>query len=344
MGIIFALLIFSAIITIHEFGHFIIAKKNHIDVMEFAIGMGPKLIGKEYKGTLYSIRLLPIGGFCAMGEDDTDVENLTENSFNNKSVWARMAVIFAGPAANFILAFLLSVILVGWLGYDQPVAGGIVENSPAWEAGLQEGDRIVKMDNKTIHIFREITVYNQMNAGKEVKVTYERDGKRDTVAIQPQKSEDGSYLFGISGNGNTKANPLTALQYGLYEVKYWISTTIDSLKMLFTGAVGVDQLSGPVGIVNLVDDSYDANKVYGIGAVVSTFMNIAILISANLGVMNLLPIPALDGGRLLFLIVEAIRGKKWSQEKESMINFAGFALLMALMVFVMFNDIKRILF
>ena len=152
------------------------------------------------------------------------------------------------------------------------------------------------------------------------------------------------YRFGIGGGGNTKANVLTAVQYGVYEVKFWICTTLDSLRMLVTGKIGVDQLSGPVGIVNVVDDTYQQSKSYGLYMVAVQLLNIAILLSANLGVMNLLPLPALDGGRLVFLAIEAVRRKRIPPEKEGYVHLVGITLLMALMVFVMFNDIKRIFF
>lgn len=343
MGIIFAILIFSFIVFFHELGHFLLAKKNGIDVEEFAIGMGPNLIAKEYKGTKYCIKLLPIGGLCMMGEDEEATDS--PSNFNNKSVWARISVIAAGPVFNFILAFIFSVIIIGMAGYDKPVLSSVEEGYPAYEAGIREGDTIVKMNGKKINIFREITMYNQYNQGEETEIVYLHDGEKKTVTVNPKYDEElGYYRFGIGGGAYTKANPVTALQYGVYEVKFWICTTIDSLKMLITRQIGADQLSGPVGIVNVVDDTYQQSKSYGAYVVAVQFLNIAILLSANLGVMNLLPIPALDGGRLVFLIIEAIRRKRIPPEKEAYVHLAGMALLMALMVFVMFNDIKRVFF
>lgn len=343
MGIIIAILIFSFIIFFHELGHFTLAKKNGIDVEEFAIGMGPALFSKEYHGTLYSVRLFPIGGYCAMGEDDAATDSA--GNFNNKSVWARIAVIAAGAVFNFILAFVCAIVLIGLVGYDQPVVGSLTNGYPAEAAGLQPGDRIVEMNDKNIHIFREIQIYNQFHQGEEVDVTYERNGKEHTVSLEPKYNKELEYyMLGVNGSGNTKANPWTALKYGAYEVKYWIDTTISSLKMLVTGQIGLDQLSGPVGIVDVVDDTYQQSKDYGVLSVVASMLNIAILISANLGVMNLLPLPALDGGRLVFLIIEAIRKKRIPPEKEGYVHFVGIVLLMVLMVVVMFNDIQRIFF
>ena len=342
MGIILAILVFGLIIFVHEFGHFLLAKVNGIRVHEFAIGMGPKLIGFEKGETKYAIRLLPIGGYCAMGEDDMD--DVSEGSFNSKSVWARMSVVVAGAVFNFVLAFIFAVIVVGFTGYDAPVISGTVEGYPADVAGMQEGDEILKLNNKRIHVWREVTYYNMFHPGEEVTITFERDGERHEITITPQQDENGNYLMGVTSPASyQKANVFTALKYGAYEVKFWVSTTVESLKMLITGVVGADQLSGPVGIVDVVDDTYQESKQYGFLVVMLSMLNIGILISANLGVMNLLPIPALDGGRLVFLIVEAIRGKRVPPEKEGIVHGIGMVLLLALMAYVLFNDVMRLL-
>ena len=276
-----------------------------------------------------------------MGEDDVD--DMSEGSFNSKSVWARMSVVVAGAVFNFLLALVFSMIVIGYTGYDEPVISGVVEGFPAQEVGLTEGDRIVKMNNKKINIWREITYYNMFHPGETVELIYERDGEKREVTITPKKDQDGNYLIGITSPAQyQKANLLTAVQYGVYEVKFWICTTLESLKMLVTGDVGVDQLSGPVGIVNVVDETYQQSKNYGVMVVIMQMLNIGILLSANLGVMNLLPLPALDGGRLVFMIVEAIRGKRVPPDKEGWVHGIGMILLLALMAFVMFNDVKRL--
>ncbi len=343
MGIILAIIIFSFIVFFHELGHFLLAKKNGVDVQEFAIGMGPALYSREYKGTRYAVRIFPIGGFCAMGEDDEVTDS--PGNFNNKSVWARISVIAAGPIFNFILAFIVAAILTIMVGYDLPEAGEVEEGFPAAEAGIQAGDTIVRLDGKRIHFFRDISAYNQFHNGEKVEVTYRHDGKDTTVTLQPKKDEElGYYRLGISSAGNTDANVLTALQYGAYEVKFQIDIMIESLKMLVTGQIGLNQLSGPVGIVDVVDSTYKESKSYGGFIVLAQLLNIAILLSANLGVMNLLPLPALDGGRLVFLFVEAIRRKRIPPEKEGYVHLVGITLLMVLMVFAMYNDIRRIFF
>lgn len=341
MGIILAILVFGVIVLVHELGHFLLAKANGIRVDEFSIGMGPRLISWVKGETRYSLKLLPIGGSCMMGEDDAD--DTSEGSFNSKSVWARISVVAAGAIFNFILALIFAVVIIGFTGYDKPVISGVVEGFPAEEAGMQAGDRIVKMNSKKINLWREVTYYNMFHQGETVDLVYERDGEKYEVTITPKKDEEGSFLLGVtSPSAYEKANVFTAVQYGVYEVKFWICTTLESLKMLITGGVGVDQLSGPVGIVDVVDDTYQQSKEYGALVVFIQMLNIGILLSANLGVMNLLPLPALDGGRLVFLFVEAIRGKRVPPEKEGIVHGIGMVLLLALMAFVLFNDIKRL--
>lgn len=342
MGIIIAILLFGFIVFFHELGHFLVARKNGITVHEFWIGMGPTLVHKQVGATDYCLKLLPLGGACVMGEDDA--EDMSEGSFNSKSPWRRLSVIVAGPFFNFILAFLCAVIFIACVGFDKPVINQVSEGTPAAEAGLESGDVIVKLNNKSIHIFREISLYNQFHQGEATEVTYERDGVRHTVLLTPQKDESGYYIFGIVSGGYEKGNVFEVLKYGVYEVKYWIDMTLESLGQLLTRAVGVDQLSGPVGVVSAVDETYQQSKSDGVYYVFLNMLRIAILLSANLGVMNLLPIPALDGGRALFLVIELIRGKRVPPEKEGYVHLAGMVFLLLLMAFVMFNDIKRIFF
>lgn len=340
MGIIIAIIVFSLIVFIHELGHFLLAKANKIRVDEFSIGMGPRLWSFEKGETRYSLKLLPIGGSCMMGEDDAD--DMSEGSFNSKSVWARISVVAAGAIFNFILAFVFAVIIVGYVGYDKPVISGVVPGYSAEAEGMKSGDKIVKMNGKRICVWREVSSYNMFHQGEKVELVYERDGKKHEVTITPKKDKNGQYWLGVNGPKRyEKANVWTALEYGAYEVRFWINTTIEGLKMLVTGSVGMNQLSGPVGIVNVVDDTYQESKSYGPVVVLMQMLNIGILLSANLGVMNLLPLPALDGGRLVFLAIEAITRKRVPPEKEGKVHLVGMILLLALMAFVMYNDIVR---
>ena len=430
MKIIVALLIFGVIITFHELGHFLLAKKNGIVVTEFSLGMGPRLFSKVYHDTRYSLKLFPIGGSCMMlGEDEL---NDNEGAFNNKSVWARISTIFAGPLFNFILAFLLALVVVGMVGYDPARVLEVTEGSAGAKAGLQVGDIITEIDGEGVVFARDITTHYdfsplsskeaitvefkrdgkklstslvpdlqtkymlgisyspdsqseaQINLldnsafkdagiksgdiitainGTEIKtcadlgayldshpldgstlsVTYTHNGKSETVDVTPRMTE--WYSLGFNYNvGYEKTGVLGVIRYSISEVRYWIETTIKSLGQLITGKVGADELGGPVRIVSELGNVVDAKEDIGIKNVILMLFNWGILLSANLGVMNLLPIPALDGGRLIFLLIEAVRGKPLNREKEGFVHMLGFIALMILMVFLFFNDIKNVFF
>ena len=296
MSIIIALIIFSLIILFHELGHFLLAKFNGVTVLEFSLGMGPRILSKEWRGTRYSLKLLPFGGSCMMlGEDEEAGE---EGSFGSKSVWARISVIAAGPIFNFIMAFLASVVVIAMVGYDPADVYKVYEDYPAAEAGIQAGDIITKINGKNIHVAREVTNYVSFHQGETYTVTYERDGESHVAVVEPVQNENGKYIMGlVAGSTYQKGNVLTTLNFSVYEVKYWIDLTLESLKMLFKGQVGVKEMSGPVGVVNVIGETYTESAKISMFAVIVNMLNIAILLSANLGVMNLLPIPALDGGR-----------------------------------------------
>ncbi len=325
MSIILALIIFSLIILIHELGHFLLAKRGGVTVEEFSLGMGPRLISTVKGGTRYSLKLLPFGGSCMMlGEDEATTE---EGSFASKSVWTRISVIAAGPIFNFILAFVLSVIIIGSIGVDKPVILAVSEGFPAAEAGIQKGDTILKMNGTKIRLSREVTNYVTFHQGEDVTFVYEHEGEERTVTLSPEQNEGGRYIFGLSTVSS-------------YREKVGAWETLK--KMLFTGQVGLNDMSGPVGVVTIIGDTYKESAADGGFYIWLNMLNISILLTANLGVMNLLPLPALDGGRLVFLIIEAIRRKRIDPEKEGMVHFVGLMLLMVLMIVVMFNDIRKL--
>lgn len=342
-SIIIAVLLFSIIVLFHELGHFLLAKANGIRVNEFSLGLGPTIVGFQKGETKYSIKLFPFGGACMMEGEDSD--SADDRAFNNKSVWARISVVFAGPLFNFIMAFIFSFIIIMSIGYDEAKLSDVLEGYSADEAGMQAGDVIVKMDNYNIHFYKEISLYSTIHYGESVEVTYLRDGEKRTTTLVPVFDEESQrYLYGFVGTGQyTKANVGTALVNSVYEVKYWIYSTVESIKLLFTERFGVKDLSGPVGIVQNIGETYDesvSNDGYYYAFL--NMLNWGILLSANLGVMNLLPLPALDGGRLVFLLIEVIRRKKIDPEKEGYVHFVGIILLFVLMFIVMFNDIKNI--
>ena len=346
MSILIAVLIFGALVLFHEWGHFLAAKKVGVVVTEFSLGMGPRLISKQFGETRYSWKLLPIGGSCMMlGEFDDEP---VPGSFQSKSVWQRIFIIVMGPVFNFIMAFVLAVILMAMVGYDKPVVQEVMEGMPAAEAGLEAGDEITSIDGRHICLYAEITDYvtfhQDVLAERPVKVTWNHDGEKKSAMIRAAASDDERFILGIRGSSNfrTKAGPVTAVTYGAAQVRYWVRLVFESLGMLFKGQAKVSDLSGPVGVVSTINNTYQETRADGMFYVIVNLINLTILLSANLGVVNLFPIPALDGGRILLLLIEAVRGKKMTTEHEGMIQFAGFAFLMLLMVVVMFNDIGRL--
>lgn len=351
--IIVFVLVFGVVVIAHELGHFLLAKSNGIRVLQFSIGMGPDIIKFTKNGTKYVLKLLPIGGACMFdGEDgiytkDTDGEKTVsgkpEGSFNDANVWARIATVFAGPFFNIILAFLLSLIVVGFSGEVIPTINSLTEGYPAMEVGLEEGDIITKMDGERIYLQREVTFVSAFSRGEPIEIEYKRDGEKYTTVLTPKFSEqDNRYYIGFTIGETIKCKGLDLIKYSVYEVRYWLKTTIKSLLMLVQGKLSANDLSGPVGIAVTIDETLEVAKPYGVPTVVLTMINFAVLLSVNLGVMNLLPLPALDGGRLLFLFIEVVRGKPVSPDKEGLVHFVGFVALMILMVFVLYNDIARI--
>ena len=347
MSLIAAVLIFGLIILIHEFGHFLLAKLNGIGVLEFSLGMGPRLVSFRKGETRYSIKALPFGVSCMMlGEDE---EEMAPNAFGNKSVWARISVVAAGPVFNFLLAWVLSMVLVGVTGYSKTLVAGVEEGYPAMEAGIQAGDMVTKINGRAVHAYRDINLYTLTHPGESLELTYERteDGEKTVYrsVLEPVwDSERGMYRIGVLFDGTyyPADSPFTLMAQGLYEVEFCIRYVFDTFYMMFKGLVTVDDLSGPVGIVSGINATVEEAAPYGLMTVVLSLISLSILLSANLGIMNLLPIPALDGGRLVFLLLEVVRGKPIDREKEGMVHLAGMMLLMALMIFVLFNDLRKL--
>lgn len=351
LTIIVFILVFSVVVIAHELGHFLLAKMNGIRVVEFAVGMGPAICKFTKGDTRYVLRLLPLGGACQFeGEDgiysqqEEGKEKVKqEGTFNEANVWARIATVFAGPFFNMILAFLLSLIVVGFAGSVKPTINALMENYPAAEAGLEVGDVITSINGEKVYLQGEVTLISSLNQGETMRVEYERNGKTCETTLTPRFSEeDNRYYMGFTIGEHVDCKGLKLIQYSAYEVRYWLKATIKSLVMLVQGKLTANDLSGPVGIATAIDETLEETKPYGLPTMVLTMINFAILLSVNLGVLNLLPIPALDGGRLLFLLIEVVRGKPIPPEKEGIVHFIGFVALMILMVFVMYHDIARL--
>lgn len=439
---IIAFLIFSLLILFHEFGHFLVAKMNGVEVEEFSMGFGPRILSTVYNGTRYSLKLLLFGGSCQMKgmldeyyddeeEEDTEEKEPEEGSFQSVSVGRRAAIIFAGPLFNFILAFICSIIIIGVVGYDPAEVIGVTEGSEAEKAGIEPGDTITSFMGDRVDIGRDVSTWfalNDLDEGEAVTLTVRRDGEKKAITYVPdvisrymmgmtynlddeqatinavgegsplEKAQvrAGDIIIGINGTkisgseelnryfdehpmdgspvdlvllrdgetietavtphenrsvnlgfsynlGRVNTTPIGVLKYSAIEMRYWIGTVLKSLGAIFTGRYGVDELSGPVGVVDIVGTTYEETKSEGPLITWMNMLNMIVLLSANLGVMNLLPIPAIDGGRLLFLLIEAVRRKPMNKKVEGTLQMITVVLLMFLMVYVMYNDLTRML-
>lgn len=351
MTLILFILIFGVVVIAHEFGHFLLAKANGIHVVEFAVGMGPNLISVKKGDTKYSLKLFPIGGACMFeGEDGLNEKEGEpgEGSFNKASVWGRISTVAAGPIFNFILAFIVAFIMVNMsdvFAIRDSVASQVSEGGGAEAAGLQAGDRILSINGEKVRLYQEISLYMQATyRGGDLEIAYERDGERYTTTLTPQYDEEmGTYLLGVMNGEFQEPEGFDTFRYAWYEIRYSVKATYKSLAMLFRGQVGREDVAGPVGIaVNVVGKTYDEAKNYGWQSVLISMLNIVLMLSVNLGILNLLPVPALDGGRLVFLLLEVIRGKPVPPEKEGMVHFVGLMFFMVLMVVIFFNDLSNI--
>ena len=341
LSILCAVLIFGAIVTIHEFGHYRVARWCNIDVREFAIGMGPVIYKKQGKNTLFTLRALPIGGFCAMGEDEeasaTDV-----NNFRNKPVWARMLVIVAGAVMNLILGFIIGIIIIIIDGqYISSTIADVVPGTPSASV-LQVGDEIKKINGRTVFTASDIVYALRNDEDGALDFEIVRDGQRMTFpAVQFTLTVDEetgartlNYDFKVK---RMKATALDVIPCAARSFMYYARLVLISLYDLITGKYGLNDLQGPVGIVSTI--SQTAQQV---GFDIGYLLDMAMLITVNVGIFNLLPLPALDGGRFVFLLIEAIRRKPLSAQAEGAVHFAGFALLMLLMLAVTFKDVRNL--
>ena len=349
MSIVINLLVFIAVLAVivgfHEFGHFLLAKLNGVYVYEFAIGMGPKLFGWKKGETDYSVRAIPIGGYCQLaGEDlDTDDEKKVPKNrrLQNKKAWQRFLIMVFGPVNNFILAIVtLLLIALIWGGTTMnPVISEIEEGSAAEAAGLRAGDTILKINGHKIATSDDISLYlaiSDYKKGSTFKLQRE-DGTYTTISVKPKKiKEDGneSYHFGIGMKQEKTSGFINSFVYTYKKTVSIFKQMFVTFGCLFTGGIKVTQLSGPVGIYSVVGQS----RAGGLANV----LYLMAFLSINVGFINLLPIPAFDGGHILFIVIELIKGSPVNPELENKIHMAFLILLMILMVFITFNDILRL--
>ena len=336
--IIEALLLLSVLVMIHELGHYTAGRLLGFSIMEYAVGMGPKLFGFNRNGIEYNIRALPLGGMCRFYGEDEGVSD--ERCFNAQKPWKRFIVILSGPLMNFVLAFVLAmVLLLGWGVADvsKVLVLGVNESSPAQVGGLREGDQFLSVDGKAVDSYESLTGAVGAADAQHMEVVVLRDGREEKLVLSDLYNPDtGGNFMGVTLTyGVQKVGLLFAMKESALTCWEYAGLVFKSLGMLFSGEAGLKDMAGPVGIVQLLGEATTSGWY--------TVLTLCTLLSVNLGLFNLFPIPGLDGGRLLFIIIEWIRRKPVPPEKEGVVHIIGFGLLMILVVVVTFNDVLRLI-
>lgn len=393
MSIIVAILALGFLIFFHELGHFLAAKLCGVGVLEFSIGMGPRLLSRVYKNTRYSLKLLPFGGSCAMlGEDsagsgdfltaegepacscisalpgehlmgETDPwidfdgvrfreSEIPKRSFQNKPNGQRFLICIAGVVNNFILAFLLALLVVLFCGFDKPIVLSAAENSPAAAADFQQGDILQSISadghaRRKLYSYRELYIWLYLHSGDfqrdtELTVKLKRNGETITETFRPYyDAENQKYRLGLNMFGGRIAaeSPAELIGDAAAELRYNVLVVLDSIHLIAKGQVSRNEVMGPVGTVSVMSSTVQESTQYGLFNAFLVLLELCVMLSANLGVMNLLPIPALDGGRLLVIIIESLLSRRLPPKIEEKINTAGMLLLLALMVLILGNDL-----
>ena len=340
---ILAIILFCIMIFPHELGHYIAAKKCGVKVNEFAFGMGPVIWKKQKGETLHSIRLFPIGGFCAMEGEDED--STDERAFGQKKPWQKIIILAAGSLMNLACAIVIMCLIAGIYGFTTTTLGEVESGSPAALAGLEPNDKIVSVTTDKVYkieAWNDIsTAINTVKDGQSVSVEYEREGKTHAADIKP------TIVDGVDAQGNTVSryvlgitckishNPAKAAVAGVQSTWNLTKMMFSAIGQIFTGKVGADELTGPVGMVQMVSRTSEYGWSY--------YGFLTILICLNLAVINMLPLPALDGGRIIFVLFTMITGRKVSERVEGTVHIIGLVLLMGLMIYVTKNDIFRLI-
>ncbi len=343
------IIVFGLMVMIHEWGHFIVARRSGIKVLEFAFGIGPKIFGIQGKETLYSVRIFPLGGFCRFlsaeeleEEDAAHREELLGRSFESKALWRKMAVIAAGPVMNFVLGAVLFIIVFAWFGVptagNENIVGGVIAGKPAAQAGIEAGDRIIAVNGVLTNDWAAVTEQIHSKSNEKVMFQIEKAGTKQTVTLEiiPEfDQQSGRGLIGITPQVyNQRVSVLKSAQYGLQQTIEFTRVIIAYIIQMITGQAPVE-LSGPVAVAQVIGE--------GARQGLSNLLSLTGILSIQFGILNLLPIPALDGGQLVVLAYEGIRRRPMNPEKKGWIQLTGFALLMALMIAVTYKDIVNLI-
>lgn len=342
MTIIYFILVLTVTVMVHELGHFLFAKKNGVYVYEFSIGMGPKLISKKKGETEYSIRMLPIGGYVSMAGEDIESNDKVskDRQLCNKSIWARFTTMIAGIIFNILLALIILFVIgliQGSLKNDT-VISNVDANYPIYKTNIKKGDKIIKIDNVRVNSYEDIALELTVKSGKNVNMTVmHTNDDIETISVSPiyvERAGKLGYSYGFSLNIEKTKGIISSINYSIKKTCLLIRQMYRILYYLFNGSLSLDNLSGPIGIFSVVDEAGRAG-----------FLNIIYLIAylcINVAVINLLPFPAFDGGRILFLLIEKIKGSRINPQIENKIHAVGFMILMLLMLFITYHDILKL--
>ena len=336
ISIIAALVLLSLLVMIHELGHYFAGRALGFSILEFSIGMGPKLLKKKDKrGTEFSLRAFPIGGMCRFEGEDENVES--EKSFNAQKVWKRIVVVLAGPLTNLVFAILLAFATLTAFGDFMPAIYEVNQGSPAEAAGMQQGDIITQIDGKPVRFYFQTVDMILAIKSEDIAITVTRDGAEKQLYLENIYNEaQGKNIIGVTIT--TERMKFSAGESALRSVNYVTATMVETFRFFgraIQGNASSSDAAGPVAIVAIISEAVRSSG--------ETVLRQLVLISASLGIMNLLPIPAMDGGRLVFLVIEGIRGKPISREKEGLIHFVGLILLFGLIILLTFNDVGNLI-
>lgn len=341
MSIIYTLLIIAVLVLVHEWGHFIVARRIGIPVHEFALGFGYKLFSIKKNGVEYSIRAIPLGGFVRMAGEELGDDFSGELGFSNRTPLEKIRVSVAGPLMNFVLAILIFIVIYAFIGIpqstDEAILGKVLEDKPAYAGGLRENDKVLEVNGAFVAGWSDFTKHiASTEQGASMEILVERGGQTQALVITPEISEStGQPAIGVlSKIYYEKQGILTSIKIGLQQTWELTVLLLSGLWTLISGNASMQDLAGPVGITKLVGEAAQIGYVF--------LLNFAAFLSINLGILNLLPIPALDGSKIVFATIEAIRRKPLEPEKEGFIHWLGFLFLMLLIVIVTYNDIIKL--